>query len=325
MSAERPQTSSPLVSWWKPTPEVATTADVFADHPLAREAAGRLMARLRSGFITDGYGVELLHKPSGGKMFGVLVVRAPDGAVGVLHGFSGQLGWDWEVPGFVPPLFDVPARLRAEAASDAAVHALTGELEALGNSTAWAEARRALEAFDARVGGEKRALQLELKERQARRNTARTEGADARALDLESRADTTLARERNAAWKQERVSLVAQVDDFERQHATLTATRAQASRDAMTAIFDTYRLRNRAGVELPLRALFDGAAPPWGTADCAGPRLIGCARSLGLEPVALAEFWWGPPPPAGGRVEGAFYPPCVERCGVVLPFLLATK
>lgn len=315
---------SPLINWWHPTPEVATTTDIFADHPLAREAAEQLMARLRTGFITDGYGVELLHKPSGGKMFGVLVVRAPDGAVGVLHGFSGQLGWDWEVPGFVPPLFDLPARLKAEAASDAAVHALTAELEALAKSPDWADAKRALEAFDARVAKEKVELQLELKERQLRRNTARSEGADARALDLESRADTKLGRERNAAWKEERVALVAQVDDFDRQHATLTASRAQASRDAMTAIFDTYRLRNRAGVERSLRALFGGAAPPWGTADCAGPKLIGHALSVGLEPIALAEFWWGPPPPAGGRVEGAFYPPCVERCGVVLPFLLAT-
>lgn len=282
------------------------------------------MARLRTGFITDGYGVELLHKPSGGKMFGVLVVRDPDGAVGVLHGFSGQLGWDWEVPGFVPPLFDLPARLKAEAASDAAVHALTAELEQLQRSPVWAEAKRALDAFDARVADEKSALQLELKERQRRRNAARSEGADARALDLESRTDTTLGRERNATWRRERLVLVADVETFERQHAALTAARAQASRDAMIAIFDTYRLRNRAGVERDLRALFDGAAPPWGTADCAGPKLIGCALSLGVEPIALAEFWWGPPPPAGGRVEGTFYPPCAERCGVVLPFLLAT-
>ncbi|MBL8934634.1 MAG: hypothetical protein JNM69_08770 [Archangium sp.] len=316
--------SSSLINWWNPTPEMAKTADVFADHPLAREAAGKLMARLRTGFITDGYGVELLHKPSGGKMFGVLVVRAPDGAVGVLHGFSGQLGWDWEVPGFVPPLFDLPARLKAEAASDAAVHALTAELEALGNSAAWAYSKRALETFDARVAEEKAALQHELKARQLRRNTARSDGADPKALDLESRADTMLGRERNAVWKRDRLALVAGLEPFERQHATLTATRAQTSRDAMTAIFGTYRMRNRAGVERDLRALFDGAAPPWGTADCAGPKLIGHALSLGLEPIALAEFWWGPPPPAGGRVEGEFYPPCVERCGVVLPFLLST-
>lgn len=281
------------------------------------------MARLRSGFITEGYGVELLHKPSGGKMFGVLVVRAPDGAVGVLHGFSGQLGWDWEVPGFVPPLFDVAERQKAEAASDATVHALTAELGRLENSEAWAAATAALEAFDTRIATEKTALQLELKERQLRRSTARSDGADPRALEAESRADTKLGRERNAAWKHERLALLAAVETFEHQHATLTATRAQASRDAMTAIFDTYRLRNRSGVQRSLRELFGGAAPPWGTGDCAGPRLIAHALSVGLEPIALAEFWWGPPPPAGGRVEGAFYPPCVERCGVVLPFLLS--
>lgn len=280
------------------------------------------MVRLRTGFITEGYGVELLHKPSGGKMFGVLVVRAPDGAIGVLHGFSGQLGWDWEVPGFVPPLFDVAARQKAEAASDATVHVLTAELERLENSAAWAAATAALQVFDARIATEKTVLQLELKERQLRRSRERAEGADPRALEHESRADTKLGRERNAAWRTERLALVAATEPFEHRHATLTATRAQASRDAMTAIFDTYRLRSRSGVERSLRELF-GATPPWGAGDCAGPKLIGAATSLGLEPVALAEFWWGPPPPAGGRVEGAFYPPCIERCGVVLPFLLS--
>jgi len=43
----------------------------------------------------------------GGKMMGVLVVRAKDGRVGYLRGFAGMLGERRLVPGFVPPAYDV--------------------------------------------------------------------------------------------------------------------------------------------------------------------------------------------------------------------------
>ena len=41
-----------------------------------------------------------------GKMFGVLVVRTPQGRVGYLMAFSGLLGGSSMQPGFVPPVFD---------------------------------------------------------------------------------------------------------------------------------------------------------------------------------------------------------------------------
>src|SRR5512140_1036667 len=71
-------------------------------HPLARRAADELIARVRGRASLDA--------PGGGKMFGVLVVAAPDGRIGYLRGFSGMLDGQWHVPGFVPPLFDPVAR-----------------------------------------------------------------------------------------------------------------------------------------------------------------------------------------------------------------------
>ena len=65
-------------------------------HPLARRAAAAL--------------VRDLPPLAEGKMFGVLVVAAPDGRIGYLRAFSGMLDGTWHVPGFVPPAFDVAAR-----------------------------------------------------------------------------------------------------------------------------------------------------------------------------------------------------------------------
>ncbi|MBY0489310.1 MAG: RluA family pseudouridine synthase [Gemmatimonadaceae bacterium] len=78
-----------------------TPFDRRAVHPLAQRAAADLMAALEA-HATDWK----LHEPGNGKMFGVLVAAAPDGAIGYLRGFSGMINGQWEIDGWVPPTFD---------------------------------------------------------------------------------------------------------------------------------------------------------------------------------------------------------------------------
>ena len=42
-----------------------------------------------------------------GKMFGVMPCRLPDGSIDILKAFSGQYNGQWEIDGWVPPVFDV--------------------------------------------------------------------------------------------------------------------------------------------------------------------------------------------------------------------------
>lgn len=51
-----------------------------------------------------------LDQPGNGKMFGVLVVVAPNGTVGYLRGFSGMISGQWVIQGWAPPAYDVAAR-----------------------------------------------------------------------------------------------------------------------------------------------------------------------------------------------------------------------
>jgi tRNA pseudouridine32 synthase/23S rRNA pseudouridine746 synthase len=90
----------------------------------------------------------------------------------------------------------------------------------------------------------------------------------------------------------------------------------------MRRIHDAYRVPNARGERRPLRELFTPGEPPSGAADCAGPKLLAHAYAHGLRPLALAEFWWGAPPSSGGRIAGAFYPACKDKCGPLLPFML---
>ncbi|MFN2427278.1 MAG: RluA family pseudouridine synthase, partial [Candidatus Binatia bacterium] len=65
----------------------------------------------------------------------------------------------------------------------------------------------------------------------------------------------------------------------------------------MKQIHDTYRVVNARGEVRALRDLYVPSEPPGGAADCAAPKLLAYAYAHGLRPVAIAEFWWGAPPP----------------------------
>jgi tRNA pseudouridine32 synthase / 23S rRNA pseudouridine746 synthase len=143
--------SPETVTYFEPQPGVASLpqrlTNPFVDAappPLARSAAEALQRRLLRRELASAVDLSALERPGGGKMFGVLVVAVPDGRVGYLCGFSGMLGQRWEVEGFVPPLFDAPAR-------DSFFPDAEAELDALGERHAelllrgLEEERRALE------------------------------------------------------------------------------------------------------------------------------------------------------------------------------------
>ena len=85
-----------------------TPFDRAAIHPLARQAAVELMDTLQSHHAAAWR----LHEPGNGKMFGVLVVASPNGAVGYLRAFSGMIDGRWDIDGWAPPAFDGESRDR---------------------------------------------------------------------------------------------------------------------------------------------------------------------------------------------------------------------
>lgn len=300
-------------------------------HPLALDAARAVMARLASGVIAEGFSTSLLRGPDGGKMFGVLVAEAPDGTVGFLSAFSGQLARAWDVPGFVPPAFDREARAQAETPGEAAVKALTARVEALRAEPGRRQLVDDLEALRRRHALERDALRARHDASRAARHLERDALArrgvtppDAayEALDRRSRVDDAEARHEKARWRAEAEALEARLARVDRRIAAAERLRRIVSRRVSWQLYDTYDFENARGQRLSLRALFHPAVPSSGTGDCAAPKLLVYALRRGLRPLALAEFWWGAPPPGGGRVEGAFYPACRDKCGPLLPFLL---
>jgi tRNA pseudouridine32 synthase/23S rRNA pseudouridine746 synthase len=326
----------PFVTWLTPPPTEAelparlnSPFDVEAPHALVARAARAVMDELGDGELAPGVSTDLLHGPTGGKMFGVLLVRAPDGRVGFLKAFSGQLNQSWDVAGWVPPVFDRAARQGVEPAGERTVKALTARVEAARAQSPIASLERELHALVERQLEARAALKATHDaRRQARhdeRERQRAFGVDAqglRHLDRQSQADDL---ERKAAQRQGRDAR-AQVEQAlaraRRRLAALERLRRIVSQLVSWQIYDTYLFENARGQQRSLRALFEPAVPSSGTGDCAAPKLLVFARRTGLTPLGLTEFWWGAPPPGGGRAQGAFYPACKDKCGPLLPFLL---
>ena len=291
-------------------------------HPLAWRAANALMESLSRGELAPRLSSQVLYGSEGGKMFGVLVVELPDGRVGNLKAFSGQLQGSWDVPGYVPPVFDRKAREALEPTDEASVRSLTARVVAARALPEWAAMREGHLRLLARQSAEEWALKECHAARRAARRVERADKGDVARANIESRADEVEHRTFKTRLRQEREEAARALLPFERRLRALERLRRWVSRAASFRLYGTYVFENGLGQRTPLEELFAPAAPPSGTGDCAAPKLLIFARRNGLKPLALAEFWWGLPARGGGRRQGQLFPPCPGKCGVVLPFLL---
>jgi tRNA pseudouridine32 synthase/23S rRNA pseudouridine746 synthase len=321
-----------MVTWLETQPPRDERPRVFpspfddvAPHALAQRCAELLKAELRTGLIAPGFPTSVLSRAEGGKMFGVLVVESAEGRVGFQRAVSGQVERAWKLEGYAPPVFDAEQRVASELPAEVMVKGLTARVELARVEPTLLAARATLAAVDTRRAEKRAALKAQHSLRKQERRVAReatNDTASLHALDQLSRKDDHERRSAEAAARDERAAALATLGPLERRLAALERLRRIVSQETMRRIWDSYCLTNFAGETTALRALFPGGDPPSGAADCAAPKLLAAARVAGLRPLALAEFWWGAPPPGGGRVEGMFFPACREKCGPVLPFLL---
>jgi len=315
-------TALPELAYFDPQPDAlparfASPFDPGPPHPLARRAADELIARVR--------GRASLEAPGGGKMFGVLIVADRAGRIGYLRGFSGMLDGEWHVPGFVPPLYDSAARDAIWPAGQRQLRELELRLRELAGSPDHAAVRADHAAVVARHAGELAELRARHRDHKARRRDQRATASDPtarHALDQASRGDAAERRRLDAAHAAELAPLAARLAALDDERSQLERLRARESRGLMLQVHDSYVIDNARGERRALRALFAPGEPPAGAGDCAGPKLLGHAYRHGLQPLALAELWWGAPPATGGRRAGQFYPSCRGKCGPIIPFML---
>lgn len=114
-------------------------------------------------------------------------------------------------------------------------------------------------------------------------------------------------------------------DNYQEIIEALKEERKQRSIALQQWIFEQFRLRNARGEEQDIYSIFTQTAhrnPPAGTGECAAPKLLQYAYLNKLQPLAMAEFWWGDSPKGEIRRHGHYYPACRHKCEPILNFML---
>ena len=106
----------------------------------------------------------------------------------------------------------------------------------------------------------------------------------------------------------------------ESEKRRISSERAALTTQSLRAVHDLYSFHCIDGVVRTLRGICGEKLPPTGTGDCCAPKLLDYAFSHGMHPVSMDEVYYGRA--SANRTEGQSYPPCDERCGLILPSML---
>jgi len=105
----------------------------------------------------------------------------------------------------------------------------------------------------------------------------------------------------------------------------LTILRKQKSANLQKRLFENYRFSNLLGASKNVLEIFNDsivANPPAAAGECAAPKLLQYALEHQLQPIAIAEFWWGLSTITNKKKHSQTYPACEKRCRPILEYML---
>jgi len=114
-------------------------------------------------------------------------------------------------------------------------------------------------------------------------------------------------------------------DEPSEEIAQLKIDRKEHSHALQQKIFNHYFFLNQVGEEKSLTDIFKEATrknPPSGAGECAAPKLLQHAFLHNMQPLAMAEFWWGQSSKSTHWKHEHFYPSCQEKCAPILAHML---
>lgn len=293
----------------------------YIPHPLTVMAAREVQDYLASR-------TDWTEELSEGKMFGVLIVQTPEGKVGYLAAFSGNLAGSNQHSFFVPPVYDLlqpDGFFRIEEANISAINKRIKELE---SSRQLTEMRTALAECRARVDRTLADAKQQMKEAKIEREQRRSEGAgeeEQKAMIRESQFQKAEYKRLEKRLKEEMQQQAEELENQEQLIRQLKQERKTRSAALQQKLFEQFRMLNAKGEVKDLCELFKDTpqgTPPAGTGECALPKILQYAYQHRLKPLAMGEFWCGKSPKEEVRHEGHFYPSCKGKCAPILKHML---
>jgi tRNA pseudouridine32 synthase / 23S rRNA pseudouridine746 synthase len=263
-----------------------------------------------------------------GKMFGLLVVKTQEGALGFLAAFSGKLGDSTHIAGFVPPVFDTLIYDGFYKQGERMLDALTREIEQLSNATDYQAKLQAVAELKIKHQEELAMLSAQIKAEKVKRKNLRVAASPEVLLAL---SQESINEQLQLKWFKKQATEAAstaqeEIRVFEDRIQALKNKRKALSQQLQRQLFEQYTFLNAKREKKNIVEIFEtfGAdVPPAGTGECAAPKLFQFAFQHDLKPVELLEFWWGPSSTSQVRVQGNFYPSCRSKCEPILHHMLS--
>jgi tRNA pseudouridine32 synthase/23S rRNA pseudouridine746 synthase len=285
-----------------------------------------------------------------GKMFGVLVVSLPrkdegerrkeisseiqnEGAgIGFLAAYSGLLAgrndWEW----FVPPVFDAQDpdgyfKVHEQKITEMnhEVELLEKDLDHLYHQSDYLKMLRTTENLLSEHEKKMKTAKVLRDMKRLQRNISPEENAElireSQFMKAEMRRIKKRCEELEKPWKEKEQSLTDRIEQLKKQ-------RKEASDDLQRWLFSQYKMRNAQGETKDLIEIFNdynGQLPPAGSGDCCAPKLLQYAFENNLQPLCMAEFWWGASPKMEIRHHLNYYPACRGKCLPILGWMLSRR
>jgi tRNA pseudouridine32 synthase/23S rRNA pseudouridine746 synthase len=314
-------------------PQKFTFPFYYEPHQLSKIAASELQDYLQTQTDWEhNFGLQEGQKGLViGKMFGVLVVQNQVGEIGYLAAFSGKLADSNEHQHFVPPVFDMLKQDGFFKQEEKILNEYNRKIEALENDDDFILFQN--ELTSTLVNAEKdKAEKKELsKQNKIIRDSLREKAEQEldfesyktlqKRLSKESQLESIQLKQMNHFWNQEIAKSQQKVADFQSKINQLKEERKANSAALQQKLFQQYSFLNQYGVSKSLGAIFEDN-PPASAGECAAPKLLKYAFAHQLQPIAMAEFWWGQSPKSEIRKHGHFYPACTGKCKPILAHML---
>ena len=294
----------------------------YSPHALCVMAAGEVRAMLSRDEA-------LLADALRGKMFGVLVVRTPDGGIAYLAAFSGLLAGSNNVDGFVPPVFDFlspTGYFKQEEGRISLLNARIKEMERDGECpVVLAEQDTLKRDMEQELSAMREAMAMSKQRRNELRATCALTADEEASLIRESQFQKAELKRATARWQQRIAKCGERIAPLMAQIAAMKDERKRRSAALQQWLFEQFVMLNARGEGRTLLDIFKeqrGCIPPAGAGECAAPKLMQYAYANSLQPLALAEFWVGESPAGEVRHDGCFYGACKSKCEPILSHML---
>lgn len=317
-------------------PEKFTFPFYYQPHSLTKIAAKEVQEYLENQTDFDhNFGLDKNKTDIAvGKMFGVLIVKNKQNEIGYLTAFSGKLA-DKSLPiKFVPPVFNMRTEGSFYIKGELEIDEINAQFSLIKNNKEYLTLKKEVKKLSKNIAedleNQRKKMKLAKADRKRRKKNANavlseTEGKNlTKQLVQESYNDQFFYKELVEYYDAKLLKTSEKLAFFESKIAALKKERKEKSNYLQQTLFSKYAFLNQQKELKNLLDIFNDPAlkPPAGSGECAAPKLLQYAFANDLQPISMAEFWWGISPNSAIRKHKNYYAACQSRCKPILAHML---